>query len=206
MINRSNVIKNVRFLLKTPTVKIPLEETETVSKAREILADTASPYRWSDTSLLAYLNDGIYELKKRRPDVDALGYATQLYSAPLVNYIVYRALALDNDAQNNNGALSDKFFALFVNGAAEVVFDFSDDTLGEYCDDAVKMIIALRPDLRIDNNGALIDDVFTNGGYLLPERFADAIAFYAARQGALHSANSMAELFDAQFKNQIGTV
>jgi len=43
--------------------------TEVITAARRILADTGTPYEWSNDSLLQYVNDGVRESVRRRPDL-----------------------------------------------------------------------------------------------------------------------------------------
>lgn len=41
---------------------------DAIEEARVLLQDTVSPYRYPSEQLLAYLNNGLYELKRVRPD------------------------------------------------------------------------------------------------------------------------------------------
>ena len=41
---------------------------DAISEARVFLQDTVEPYRYPTEQLLAYLNNGLYELKRIRPD------------------------------------------------------------------------------------------------------------------------------------------
>jgi hypothetical protein len=41
---------------------------DVISRARDLLHDTTTTYRWSENTLLAWLNDGIRELVNLRPD------------------------------------------------------------------------------------------------------------------------------------------
>lgn len=42
---------------------------DAVTEARAILQDNDTPYRYSDADLVAYLNDGLLETRKIRPDL-----------------------------------------------------------------------------------------------------------------------------------------
>ena len=81
--------------------------TDTVyNRARMLLRDTrAGEYRWTDTTMAAYLADALRELDERRPDL-RLTDAGAMQSAvtdipdgmtmPLAHYIAFRCLSEDS--------------------------------------------------------------------------------------------------------------
>lgn len=206
MIPLSTLAAHVRELLKAPDEYPAIVPASAIARARELLADTIAPYRWSDSQLIGYSDDGLTELAKIRSDVAESGASTA-YTAALANYITYRALALDNDAQNNNGALSDKFFNLFTSLSAATPYYFTDAQLTAYLKEAARQLAALRPELRLDDEGTVMNDLYieatatTPAGFSVPDRFGDALAFFAAYRGAVHSKNDLANYFVEQFNS-----
>lgn len=208
MIQKTTVIAKVKYLLKVPETDSALDTSNTISRAREILADTIAPYRWSDEQLSNYLNDGISEIKNMRSDMDGWsGDIPDAFQSANVNYIVYRALALDNDAQNNNGALSDKFFAIFSSQVNAIKYFFTDLQISRYADDAAVYLVSSRSDLRLNSDGTLKKDIITNERYDFPDRFIDALAYYAAFCGAIHAnMDKDAEYMINQYKGAVSTL
>ena len=202
MIDLSTLAAHVRELLKALDEYPAIVSADAISRARELLADTVAPYRWSDAPLTGYFGDGLTELKKLRSDVAVSGASTA-YTAALANYITYRALALDNDAQNNNGALSDKFFNLFTTLSAAAPYYFTDAQIADYLKESARQMAAMRPELRVNASGEVVTDFYneTAAGFDLPDRFADALAFFAAYRGAVHSKNDLANYFIEQFNS-----
>lgn len=210
MIDRNTIVEQVKFLLKSPVDSTELKTENVVSRAREILADTIEPYRWSNEQLEKFAGDGVLELRKIRSDVDNSGTVTTLFLSALANYCVYRALALDNDAQNNNGALSDKFFNAFVSLANSAPYKFDAEKLGSFANKALDELIAKRSDLRIAENGEVKSSVIVSIDkrpfFDIPDRFADAVAHLAAYYAALHSKNDAAQYFLEQFQEAVSAL
>jgi hypothetical protein len=208
MIDRNTVVEKIKYLLKVPAVSEAIDRSKTVLRARELLADTIEPYRWSDAQLTEYFNDGISEIKNMRSDMDGWsGDIPDAFQSANVNYIVYRALALDNDAQNNNGALSDKFFTIFSSQVNAIKYFFTDLQISKYADDAAAYLVSSRSDLRLNSDGTLKKDVITNERYDFPDRFIDALAYYAAFCGAIHAnMDKDAEYMINQYKGAVSTL
>lgn len=208
MISKTSTIEKLRYILKVPETGTALDSSKTISRARETLADTIAPYRWSDEQLSQFLDDGIAEIKNLRSDMDNwLGVIPDAFRQALANYIVHRALALDNDAQNNNGALSDKFLQLFTSQAGAIKHFFTDSQLEEYADLAVEKLIAQRTDLRIGDNGELKTEIILADKYDLPERFTEVIADYAAFLASFHAKdNAGAEFFVNLYNQGVATL
>lgn len=211
MIFQNAVIGRLQYLLKVPPAVSSLSAEAVYSRARENLADTVAPYRWSEEQLAEFVGGGVAELKTLRSDVARLDDVPSAFESALANYAVYRALALDNDAQNNNGALSDKYYGLFVSQLNAVPFFFTKDQLAQYADEAVLDIASKRTDLRITADGSLkehikLDADVENICYDLPERYTDAIAFCAAGRAAFHSKNDSANYFFEQYNAMLRTV
>lgn len=210
MIFQSAVIDKLQYLLKIPSADSSLSVTNVYSRARENLADTVAPYRWTDEQLAEFVNGGTAELKNLRSDVAKLNAVPGQFESALANYCVYRALALDNDAQNNNGALSDKYFNLFVSQTNAVPFIFTDAQLGQYADETVLDLVSKRTDLRIDAEENLKEHIKLDDTeiirYDLPERYTDTIVFGAAGRAAVHSKNDSANYFFEQYNNSLRTI
>lgn len=206
MIQRNAVIERLKYLLKVPVAINRINNSTVASRARETLADTIEPYRWSDKQLATFVDDGISELKGIRSDVERLGYAPDAFTSPVANYTVYRALAVDNDAQNNNGTLSDKYLAIFREQAAGMPYYFSDEQLAEFADKSVTLIISRRPELRISANGTIKDITADDNYYDLPERFFQAVVDGAASFAAAHSKNEQSQYFFEQFNGALQTI
>jgi hypothetical protein len=208
MISKNSIIERLQYLLKVPETGTTLDRDKTVSRARETLADTISPYRWSDEQLSQFLDDGVSEIKNLRSDMDNwTGIIPDAFRQAIANYVVHRALALDNDAQNNNGALSDKFLQLFTSQAGAIPYFFTEAQLAEYTDLAVEKLIAQRTDLRIADDGSLKIEIILSGDYDLPERFAEIIADYAAFLAAFHAKdNASAEFFINLYNGGVATL
>ena len=216
IISQNTVTGRLQFLLKVPATISYLSSSNVISRARENLADTVTPYRWSVEQLAEFVSDGIRELKTLRSDLkdrtdsnipDATdSNIPDCFESAIANYTVYRALALDNDAQNNNGALSDKYFGLFNSQAAAVPYIFTDVELQKFTQEAVTDLIARRPELRITADNTLKENINVSGGYDLPERFTDAICFFAAYRAAIHSKNEIANYFLEQYQGALNTI
>jgi hypothetical protein len=210
MISQNTVTDKLQYLLKVPFSYSLLSEEKVISHARETLADSVTPYRWEDTQLEEFVSDGIRELKVLRSDLRESDneHIPDAFESAIANYTVYRALALDNDAQNNNGALSDKYFNLFNAQAAAVPFLFTVDELEKFTQEAVTDLIARRPELRITADNTLKENIYLDGTgrYDLPERFADAICFFAAYRAAVHSKNEIANYFLEQYQGALNTI
>lgn len=206
MILRNTVIDKLKYLLKIPSADQSIDHAEIAQRAREILADTVTPYRWSDEQLADFANDGVSEIKTLRADVDLMTDVPYQFTSAISNYVVYRAFALDNDAQNNNGAISDKYLNIFREQSAVVKYFFTNEKLAEFADDAVDIIISRRPELRIADDGTLKTSIITNSEYDLPERFTDVIVSGAAASAAAHSKNEMAQYFSEQFTGALQTI
>lgn len=212
MIFQSAVIDKLQYLLKTPSADSSLSVTTVYSRARENLADTVAPYRWTDEQLAEFVNGGTAELKNLRSDVAKLDTVPGQFESALANYCVYRALALDNDAQNNNGALSDKYFNLFISQANAVPFFFTDAQLGQFADETVLDLTSKRTDLRISADETLKSTIKIDDAdpamvkYDLPERYLDTVVFGAAGRAAVHSKNDTANYFFEQYNNSLRTI
>lgn len=210
MIQRDTLVNKLKFILKIPDSITKAVAEVITARARETLADTVEPFRWSQEQLNSFVASGISDLKNIRSDVEELGYAPDAFTSALANYTVYRALALDNDAQNNNGALSDKFFTLFKQQSEEVKYFFTDSQLEDFSDQSTIDLVSLRPELRISGDGTLKAQIKTTSenmvSYDIPERFTDAIAFGAAFIAAVHSKNDNANYFREQFQGALKIV
>ena len=206
MILRNTAIDKLKYLLKIPSALKSIDHAEIVLRAREILADTITPYRWSDEQLTDFADDGVSEIKTLRADVDLLTDVPCQFTSALSNYVVYRAFALDNDAQNNNGAISDKYLNIFREQSDAVKYFFTDEKLNEFADDAVDVIISRRPELRLAADGTLKNSIVTDTGYDLPERFTDVIVSGAAASAAAHAKNEMAQYFSEQFTGALQSI
>lgn len=206
MILRNTVIDKLKYLLKIPSASKSIDHSEIAQRAREILADTVTPYRWSDEQLADFANDGVSEIKTLRADVELMTDVPYQFTSAISNYVVYRAFALDNDAQNNNGAISDKYLNIFREQSAVVKYFFTNEKLAEFADDAVDLIISRRPELRIAADGTLKTSIIADSAYDLPERFTDVIVSGAAASAAAHSKNEMAQYFSEQFTGALQTI
>ena len=104
-----------------------------INRARLMLADTVVTYRWSDVTLLIYVNDAVDELTNRRPDLvmdDAevikaltdVAATTETIDLPastteaMAHYVAYRALETD-DADTVNLANADRHYGAFLRNA-----------------------------------------------------------------------------------------
>lgn len=208
MISQSTVTDKLQYLLKVPPFDSSLLVENVIYRARENLADTVTPYRWTDEQLAEFVSGGTRELKTMRSDLKDRqnNEIPDAFESALANYTVYRALALDNDAQNNNGALSDKYYNLFLSQSAAVPFFFTIDNLGQYADEAVLDLVSRRPELRITANNTLKEQIIVDDNYDLPERFTDAICFFAAYRAAMHSKNETANYFLEQYQGALNTI
>lgn len=210
MISQNTVTDKLQYLLKVPFSISLLSESKVISHARESLADTVTPYRWAVDQLTEFVGDGIRELKVLRSDLREYENTEipDCFESAIANYVVCRALALDNDAQNNNGALSDKYFNLFNAQAAAVPFLFTEKELEEFTKEAVTDLISRRPELRIKADNTLKEDIYLEGTgqYDLPERFTDAICFFAAYRAAMHSKNEIANYFLEQYQGALNAI
>jgi hypothetical protein len=208
MISQNTVTDKLQYLLKVPFSYSLLSEEKVISHARETLADTVTPYRWSGTQLEEFVGDGIRELKVLRSDLREYDNTEipDCFESAIANYVVCRALALDNDAQNNNGALSDKYFNLFNAQAAAVPFLFTVKELEQFTKEAVTDLISRRPELRIKADNTLKENINVSGGYDLPDRFTDAICFFAAHRAAVHSKNELANYFLEQYQGALTAI
>lgn len=97
---------------------------EIITRARELIQDTITPYRYSDASMLDILNSGLLEIRLKRPDLflpsrqapeytsssAALALDPQ-YRMSLVYYVAGHAqLRDDEDTQDSRAsALINKF-------------------------------------------------------------------------------------------------
>lgn len=101
--------------------------SEVISEARRILHDQNETYRWPDSDLIKYLNQGQRDLYTKRPEfwmndlgainllAPAIALTTDLtisddrVTSHLANFVVYKALSEDNaDTENFNRALAFK--------------------------------------------------------------------------------------------------
>lgn len=92
--------------------------SDIISAARGTLIDATAPYRWTDADMLLWLNAGLQELWKRRPD--AFYITTIVVTAPaamaiisstvpvldqfqqaLTDYLLFRCFSRDSDDQAN---------------------------------------------------------------------------------------------------------
>jgi hypothetical protein len=141
-----------------------------------------------------------------RSDVALLDNVPASFEPAVTNYCVYRALALDNDAQNNNGALSDKYLNLFISQTKAVPYFFTEEQLGIFADDTVTDIISKRPELRISADGTIKENIKTADGWDLPDRFIDAVVSGAAGRAAAHSRDDSANYFFDQYNGALRTI
>ena len=189
MFTSQSVINLLKIRLKSAVNTVELSNTVVVSRTREILADTVQPYRWIDTQINGFISDGLIELAKMRSDIARNGNKpiTSDFEAALSYYAASRALALDNDLQNNNGALSDKLFKMFVELTDVAPYFFEDELLNDYISNAVNLLISIRPDLKLGADGKIIDPMISDGKISLPVQFQPAIVEYAAALGFCQS-------------------
>jgi len=92
--------------------------SDVINRARVILRDENTPYRWSDVSLLLWLNDGQREIVLERPDAlfdsdadlktltEATATTDELtledsWRTPLMDYICFMAFQQDSDDTAN---------------------------------------------------------------------------------------------------------
>ena len=68
---------------------------DAVDQARALLQDSDTPYRYSDTDLVAYLNNGLAEIKRLRPDVFSPSISTSTFSYTTSDIGATTALPLD---------------------------------------------------------------------------------------------------------------
>lgn len=99
------------------------------NKARRILEDTLTPYRWSDDEIRDHLNDGILSLNRVRPETryvdsrlvdrielpdgnDETILIEDNFEAALVFYVVYRCY-LNDDSDTVNSQLAEMYLSKF---------------------------------------------------------------------------------------------
>lgn len=206
MINRSTIIDRLKYLLKIPDATKVIDHLEIVARSRETLADTIEPYRWGDEQLTEFVNDGVSELKNMRADVERMVSVPHSFTSALSNYTVYRAFAIDNDAQNNNGAISDKYMNLFREQSSAINYFFTDEQLTGFINETIDVLISRRPELRISDTGTLKSNIESDGNYDLPAKFGDCIAHGAAGRAAYHAKNDQAQYFFEQFNGALQTI
>ena len=108
-----------------------------INRARLMLADTVATYRWSDATLIIYVNDAVDALTGRRPDLlmEDFGTSAEAIKAladvvattgaidlpdstteAMAHYVAYRALEADSaDTANVNNA--DRHYQSFLRAA-----------------------------------------------------------------------------------------
>lgn len=108
--------------------------SDVLTQARELLQDKVTPYRYSDASMIASINEATFEARRLRPDmfstqlrdlltpVSATGDAIpldQMYFTPLVNYVVGRAEMREDEFATDGRAatLYSAFLTALVKGA-----------------------------------------------------------------------------------------
>ena len=205
MISVDTATGRLQYLLKVPPADRLLDVEAVYSRARENLADTVAPYRWTDEQLAEFVDGGITELTTMRSDIARMDDVPENFTAALANYTTYRALALDNDAQNNNGALSDKYLNLFISQTNAVPYFFTKEQFEKFIEETVTDLIAKRPELRISADNHLKEIFTITGDYDVPERFTDTIVFGAAGRAAVHSKNDSANYFFEQYNSGVKT-
>jgi hypothetical protein len=182
--DRKAVIRRVLDVLRPPAAGAALANSSVTSRAREVLSDTVPPFRWSDKQLAEFVSDGLRELKTIRDDIGDT--VPDNFESAIANYTVYRALALDNDAQNNNGALSDKYLNLFISQVQTVRRFFSESKIGDLVNEGIKQLMSMRSDLTSAAD--------------VPEEFSDALADYAlARANEISGDNASKDHYYALF-------
>ena len=85
-----------------------------ITKTRDLISDALSPYRWEDTTMVDWLNEGMAAMFENHPEfyyvsevvttppnsltstVDELT-TTQSGQKVLINYVAYRCLSRDNE-------------------------------------------------------------------------------------------------------------
>jgi hypothetical protein len=200
MIEQSAILRKLHFTLKIiPDQTAAIDMDDVITRARETLADTVAPFRWGAEQLAEFAEGGSAELKILRSDAARMNIVHEAFTTAIANYIVYRALALDNDAQNNNGALSDKYYTLFASAASSVPYFFSESELEQFVSETITDLIAKRTDLRISDDGELKTSIISSSAYDLPERFEDTIVYGAAGRAAIHAKNDAASYFFEQY-------
>lgn len=93
---------------------MPTAASAIIADVRDLISDSTSPYRWDDSTLLTWLNEGAASLFQMHPE---FFYETEIVTDPptamantaealtvavlgrkiLVNYTAYRALLRDNE-------------------------------------------------------------------------------------------------------------
>jgi hypothetical protein len=68
MITAGGIIDAVRKRLQGRTTTASVDLTSLIAGVRGALNDKVDPYRWDDAALLAYLNEGVMEVRKLRND------------------------------------------------------------------------------------------------------------------------------------------
>lgn len=168
----ADVLERTRAMLADLAKDWPSLNRETVlTQARELLADTITPYRWPEEQLTRFLDQGLVEVDKLRFDIFSPNSVTGEFTAALAHYVASRAVAQDNDYMQNNGALSEKLLQRFSEMTMAVPFRWTDELLTGFINDGIAAIRPLRRD--IGSNGTVTGD------------YADAVAKYAASKAIL---------------------
>jgi len=110
-----------------------------ISEARSLLQDTDTPYRYSDSDLIAYLNTAMPEARRKRPDLfvtywggDSPSFTVaditaatdfpldEMYYMPFVYFVVGMAELRDDEFAVDNRAVSllNAFTGKLITGAA----------------------------------------------------------------------------------------
>lgn len=107
--------------------------SDVLSQARTLLQDKVTPYRYSDDSLIAAINESMFEARRIRPDLFVGSLRTALtrvsasadtlpledqYFSPVVNYVVGRAEMRDDEFATDKRAalLHSAFYTALVKG------------------------------------------------------------------------------------------
>ena len=174
----SDVLNRARRELGDPSfTRIVVTGTQVVDRARRILADTVTTYRWSDAILLDILNDGVREIWERRADsrystsgvlqtsyteIASLGSNLAVLSPwrdALVEWVCWRAFAMDADDQENMGRA--KYHGTEFQRQVETLpRRLYDVELLDLLNDGMREIWQRRADARFTSAGA-----YTTGGF-----------------------------------------
>ena len=179
-----DAVKRAQLLLADLSHSVPfLERSIVLEQARELLADSIEPYRWPDDQLIRFYDQGLLEVDKLRNDIAGTSDVTGDFAAALGCYVASRAVAQDNDYQQNNGALSEKLFSRFVELTMAAPFHWQSSDLEEYAGQGIEEIRKLRNDIGMEGT---VTVEFTEAlGYYIASRAFNLDHDQKANNGAV---------------------
>ena len=103
-----------------------------IPKVRDLVSDASEPYRWEDSTMLDWLNEGVAAMFEAHPEffytssvvvdppdllvaVDVDISTTQTGQKVLINYVAYRCLLRDNE-DSETLQQATKFLELYAMG------------------------------------------------------------------------------------------